>query len=156
MSVDVTVVGGGPVGVTTALLLAHRGFDVRVLERSVEVYDLPRAIVMDDEIQRVFQGVGLAEGLSEITTPLAGAEFVDTAGERIIGVDLPADGNYPLGHAPSVTYYQPELEAFLRAAAVDAGVDLRLGVEVTRVSQDDASVTASTASGDQSSRWLVA
>jgi 3-(3-hydroxy-phenyl)propionate hydroxylase len=156
MSVDVTVVGGGPVGVTTALLLAHRGFDVRVLELGTEVYDLPRAIVMDDEIQRVFQGIGLAEGLSEITTPLAGAEFVDTAGQRIIGVDLPADGDYPLGHAPSVTYYQPELEALLRAAAVDAGVDLRLGVEVMGVSQDDASVTATTTSGDQSSRWLVA
>ena len=50
---------GGPVGVTTALLLA--------------------------------------EGLSKITTPLAGVEFANTAGERIIGVDLPADGNYPLG-----------------------------------------------------------
>jgi len=156
MNADLTVVGGGPVGVTTALLLAHRGFDVRVLERATEVYDLPRAIVMDDEIQRVFQGVGLADGLREITTPLAGAEFVDTAGERIVGLELPADGAFPLGHHPSVTYYQPELEAFLRAAAVDAGVDLRLGVEVVGVSQGDESVTASTTSGDQSSHWLVA
>ena len=95
MSVDVTVVGGGPVGVTTALLLAHRGFDVRVLERSVEVYDLPRVIVMDDEIQRVFQGAGLAEGLSEITPPLAGAEFVDSACKRITGFDLPLARNHP-------------------------------------------------------------
>jgi len=156
VDVDVTVVGGGPVGVTTALLLAHRGFGVRVLERADEVYDLPRAIVMDDEIQRVFQGVGLAGGLRAITTPLAGAEFVDTAGERIIGFELPADADFPLGHHPSVTYYQPELEAFLRAAAIEAGVDLRLGADVTGVSQDDASVTASTTVGDHTSRWLVA
>lgn len=156
MSVDVTVVGGGPVGVTTGLLLAHRGFDVRVLERSTEVYDLPRAIVMDDEIQRVLQGVGLADGLRDITTPMVGAEFVDTAGERIIGVDLPTSGAFPLGHHPSVTYYQPELERFLRAAAMNAGVDLRLGVEVTGVSQGHESVTASTISGDHTSRWLVA
>jgi len=56
---DVVIVGGGPVGVMTAILLARRGFGVRVLEREPEVYDLPRAIVMDDEIQRVLQGAGL-------------------------------------------------------------------------------------------------
>ncbi len=67
---DVLVVGGGPVGVMTALLLARRGFAVRVLERDPEVYDLPRAIVMDDEIQRVFQNAGVIEGLRAITTPL--------------------------------------------------------------------------------------
>lgn len=156
MTADVTVVGGGPVGVTTAILLAHRGLGVRVLERSTEVYDLPRAIVMDDEIQRVFQSAGLTDGLQAITTPLAGAEFVDTDGERIIGVELPVDGAFPLGHHPSVTYCQPELEAFLRSAAIDAGVDLQLGVEVAAVSQDDALVTASTSSGDRTSRWLVA
>ncbi len=62
--VDVIVVGGGPVGVMTALLLAQRGFSVRVLERAPEVYDLPRAIVMDDEIQRVFQNAGLLDELA--------------------------------------------------------------------------------------------
>ncbi|MEZ5343477.1 MAG: FAD-dependent oxidoreductase, partial [Acidimicrobiales bacterium] len=156
MDVDTIVVGGGPVGVTTALLLARRGFEVRVLERSTEVYNLPRAIVMDDELQRVFQAVGLTEGLREITTPLVGAEFVDTAGQRIIGIELPPNAAFPLGHHPSVTYYQPELEAFLRSAAIDAGVDLRLGVDVTEVSQDEGSVLAMTASGDHSARWLVA
>ena len=89
--VDVIVVGGGPVGVTTALLLAQRGFSVRVLERAPEVYDLPRAIVMDDEIQRVFQDAGLGDELDAITTPLLGAEFVRPDGERIIGVELPLD-----------------------------------------------------------------
>ena len=156
VDVDVLVVGGGPVGITMALLLARRGFGVRVLERSREVYDLPRAIVMDDEIQRVFQGVGLSEQLREITTPLAGAEFVDSDGQRIVGVEMPQDGDFPLGHPLSVTYYQPELEAFLRSAALDAGVDLRLGVEVTEVSQDESSVTARTSTDRHVARWLVA
>ncbi len=154
--VDVLVVGGGPVGITMGLLLAQRGFSVRVLERATEVYDLPRAIVMDDEIQRVFQNAGLADGLRAITTPLAGAEFVRPDGERIIGIEMPADAEYPLGHPPSVTYYQPELEAFLRKAAVDAGVDVRLGVEVGSVEQSSVGVVAHTDDGDHRATWLVA
>lgn len=154
--VDVIVVGGGPVGVSAALLLAQRGFDVRVLERALEVYDLPRAIVMDDEIQRVFQDAGLAEELRAITTPLRGAEFVRPDGERIVGIELPSDAEYPLGHPPSVTYYQPELEAFLRRATLDAGVDLRLGVEVTSVEQTDDTVTVRSSDGTHEARWLVA
>jgi 3-(3-hydroxy-phenyl)propionate hydroxylase len=154
--VDVIVVGGGPVGVTTALLLAQRGFSVRVLERATEVYDLPRAIVMDDEIQRVFQDAGLLDGLRAITTPLRGAEFVRPDGERIIGAELPEDADWPLGLHPTVAYYQPELEAFLREAAVRNGIELRLGVEVSSVEQDADGVSVSTDAGAMTARWLVA
>ena len=153
---DVLVVGGGPVGVMTALLLARRGFEVRVLERDPEVYDLPRAIVMDDEIQRVFQGAGLIDGLRAITTPMRGAEFVRPDGERIIGFEIPPDATFALGHHPSVTYYQPELEAFLRREAIEAGVDLRLGVEITSVEQTAETVTARAADDNHTARWLVA
>lgn len=153
---DVLIIGGGPVGVMTAILLAGRGFAVRVIERDPEVYDLPRAIVMDDEIQRVFQGAGLIDGLRAITTPLLGAEFVTPRGERIVGIDIPADAEFALGHHPTVTYYQPELEAFLRGSAVDAGVDLRLGVTVTGVAQHADGVTAHSDAGPHHARWLVA
>ena len=154
--VDVLVVGGGPTGITTAALLAQRGMTVRVLERATEIYDLPRAIVMDDEIQRVIQGLGAIEGLRAITTPLAGAEFVDTAGSRIMGVEIDLEREYQHGHFPNVTYYQPQLEAFLRSVATNAGAELVLGVDVDAVAQDDEGVTVHTRAGEHRARWLVA
>ena len=155
-TVDVLVAGGGPTGITTAALLAQRGLSVRVLERASEIYDLPRAIVMDDEIQRIIQGLGVIDGFRQITTPLAGAEFVDAAGERIMGIEIDADRDWPTGHPPNVTYYQPELEAFLRDVATDAGAQLRLGVTVESVGQDGDGVTVHTDEGDHRARWLVA
>ena len=161
VDVDVVVVGGGPVGVTTAVLLAQRGFTVRVLERSTEVYDLPRAIGMDDEIQRVFQGAGLIDGLRAITTPMVGAEFVRPDGQRIVGVEMPPDANWPLGHHPTVAYYQPMFEAFLRDAALSVGVELLLGHDAGAVRQHADAVEISSTAADGAvtrhrSRWLVA
>ncbi len=140
---DLLVVGGGPVGVATALLAAHEGLRVVVVERSTGVHDLPRAIVMDDEDQRVLQRIGLADELRSILTPLRGAEFLGPDGVRVVGIDLPEDDpdglelDWPLGHWAAAAYHQPELETFLRRAAGAAGVEFRLGLEVVTVGQDD-------------------
>jgi 3-(3-hydroxy-phenyl)propionate hydroxylase len=143
-----------------ALLCAHRGMSVTVVEKAAEVYDLPRAIVMDDEIQRVFQGVGMMDRLAAITTPLKGAEFLAADGTRVIGLEIPAHVR-PNGHPLTVCYYQPELEALLRTAAVEAGVRLLLGHTVEQVDEERGGVTAGVVGPDGAvtmldARWLVA
>ena len=157
---DLVVVGGGPVGVAVGLFAAKRGLSAIVVERETEVYNLARAIGMDDEVQRIFQNYGLADEIRAITTPMLGAEFVKPDGERIIGVELPEDAVWPLGHHPTVAYYQPALEQMLRNAAEEAGVQLRLGAEVQSMSQRDGSVTTIIQSTDGHelplhSRWGV-
>ncbi|MGH1493980.1 MAG: FAD-dependent monooxygenase, partial [Acidimicrobiales bacterium] len=55
---DVLVVGCGPVGVMAALRCAQRGLRVIAVDRSTEVYPLPRALGMDDEIQELIERAG--------------------------------------------------------------------------------------------------
>ncbi|MGA1148758.1 MAG: FAD-dependent monooxygenase, partial [Ilumatobacteraceae bacterium] len=42
----VLIVGGGPVGLTTSIALSSVGVSNTVIEKSADVYGLPRAIVM--------------------------------------------------------------------------------------------------------------
>lgn len=156
MSAAIIVVGGGPVGVAMGLESARRGFEVTIVEKETAIHPLPRAIVMDDEIQRALTLAG-APGIGTVTSPLDGAEFIDTSGARIIGIDVPPGMVTGLGFPPVVRYYQPELEAFLRQRARAAGARLLLGEEVVSVSQSARGVSATLASGTElHAEWLVA
>ena len=74
---DVTLVGAGPVGSLLGILLRDYGLSVVLVEKDLVPYQLPRAIVMDDEIQRAIHLAGAGAGLAAVTSPVPGAEFVD-------------------------------------------------------------------------------
>ncbi|MHC5907806.1 bifunctional 3-(3-hydroxy-phenyl)propionate/3-hydroxycinnamic acid hydroxylase [Streptomyces sp. S6] len=60
---QVAVVGAGPVGATVANYLGLYGVRTLLIDRAEEIVDYPRAVGMDDECLRSFQGIGLAEDM---------------------------------------------------------------------------------------------
>ena len=52
---DVLIAGGGPTGLTLAILLARRGLTVIVAEKEPAPYPLPRAAHIDHEGMRILQ-----------------------------------------------------------------------------------------------------
>ncbi len=154
---DVLVVGCGPVGVTAALRCVQRGLSAIAVDRSTEIYPLPRALAMDEENQAMFERAGLLEAMHPHLASLPGAEFVDAEGVHVVGFELPDGTTGSLGHPPAVVFDQPGIERALRAGATDAGVELRLGHTVTAIEQDDDGVTATVDDGTTlRARWLVA
>ena len=128
--VDVTIVGCGPVGAVLGNLLGGMGLRVAIVERETEVYRLPRAVHFDGEVMRVFQSIGLAEAIAPCSAAITRMDFVDAAGERLMGYVAPPDVG-PSGWASDYMFHQPELERVLRAG-LDRypEVELRLGTEV--------------------------
>jgi 2-polyprenyl-6-methoxyphenol hydroxylase-like FAD-dependent oxidoreductase len=125
---QVAIIGGGPVGLTTSIALSERGVANHVLERHHDLFHLPRAIVMDAEIHRTLIALGLGEGLEPLLTPMTRADFVDGAGNELMGIDV---GQIKLLGVPIVScHYQPDLDQFLLNEARGRGADVRMGVAV--------------------------
>lgn len=157
---DVAVIGCGPVGATAANLLGKQGLSVVVLEKELDHYPLPRAVHLDHEMMRLFQSAGVIDRVE--------ADMVATDGHLHIGADhgviryMGTVGKpKPFGWSNDYFFYQPELEAHLRAAFVDNGrIDLRIGAAFTALEQDETGVTVRYArDGDDRqvrARWVIA
>ena len=134
---DVAIVGYGPVGAFTGLLLAEAGLRVAILERSRELFELPRAVGLDGESVRAFQRIGLGDAVDALLHRPRDPEevsFTDSRRRRLFGLEIP---QYGANGWRDVAYFdQPELEALLREqVARRDGIDVFLGREVVGLEQ---------------------
>ena len=130
---DVAIVGLGPVGATAALLLAEQGLQVTVFESAREIYPLPRAVNLDGEIIRAFQGIGrgdAVQALMQALRPDERAGFADADRQWMFGQTHRAFG--PNGWQTTNMFDQPELEQYLRDEIEQHDrIRVHLGTEVT-------------------------
>lgn len=157
---DVLVVGCGPVGATVAALLGNAGLSTIVIDRDLEPYPLPRAVVFDDDALRVWRTVpGLERRLAEGT--ISGGLVSYTGMDRRPFMAGDSSLAKTVSGAPMMgLFHQPTLEAELRRTlARMQTVDVRLGHSLVSFEQDPDGVTATVSGpgGDHSVRsgWLL-
>lgn len=139
---DVIVVGYGPTGATAANLLGQLGLSTLVIERDLDVFPRQRAMAVDQDALRVWEGLGLLPAMAEGLHSDVRVHFC-RRGRRILSFDgRPGDGQ---GHPGTSFFHQPTLEGALRAgaSALDS-VTVRVGEAVTALSQDDQGVSITT------------
>lgn len=156
---DVLIVGGGPTGITLAVLLGQSGISVVVVEKAVAIYPLPRAAHIDHETMRVFQQVGIADRLMATCRHTDRYDFLNAKGKvllRFEGSNAIGSGGWPAANM----IHQPSLEAALRDR-LDAfpNVELRCSTELVhyRDAGDAVEATIADASGRHQvrARFLV-
>src|SRR4029077_679140 len=127
----VIIVGAGPAGCTAALLLAESGIPVTLLERYRQPHPLPRAVHLDDEVTRVLNRIGVAEGFLARSRPGSGLPLLD-ARHRVMAEfsrdQQPSQHGFPQANM----FHQPDLEELLLARVGQHPlISLRRGAEVT-------------------------
>ncbi|MBA4354062.1 MAG: monooxygenase, partial [Novosphingobium sp.] len=157
---DVAVIGCGPVGAIAANLLGKQGLSVLVLEKELDHYPLPRAVHLDHEMMRLFQTAGVIDRVAP--------DMVATDGHLHVGADhgviryMGTVGKpKPFGWSNDYFFYQPELEAHLRAAFADNGaVTLLRGAEFSSLEQHENHVAVEYRAHGETcrtqARWVIA
>jgi putative polyketide hydroxylase len=145
---QVLIVGGGIVGLSTALFLSWRGISSKLIERHAGTAIHPRIPALAQPTMEIFRSVGIEEAIHQVEAPfsmsgnlllvesLVGQEF-DVL-QQDVEVFFKGDSSPALGSQVA----QDLLEPILRAQAERLGGDLRFGTELVAFEQDAEGITA--------------
>lgn len=137
--IPVVIVGAGPTGLTTGLLLAEYGVASIILDRNAAPMDIPRAIVLDDEGARTLQVFGADKTYVADTIEGEGAIYVDDAGKVFAKV---GSGPETYGFAKRHFINQPEMEYALHdRLKVSDLCEARFLSDVSGLTQDADGIT---------------
>ncbi|MFB9568826.1 FAD-dependent oxidoreductase [Saccharopolyspora hordei] len=146
---QVLVVGGGLVGLTTALVLRHHGVDVTLVEKRATTSPQPKARRLHMRSMEVFRELGLAAAVREAARDLAEHDHMATGRTLADARQLPlwqptGPGEQPVEASPELPCLvaQDVLEPVLRRAAEDAGARVLFSTELTSFAQDADGVLA--------------
>ncbi|MYQ43971.1 NAD(P)-binding protein [Streptomyces sp. SID4985] len=172
-SVDVTVVGAGPVGLVLAAELALAGATVRVLERREKPDEALKAQSINVPTAEALDRRGLLPAARRIQREVLArmGSYADVAGERrpearftghFAGMVLDpslvdwSDPDLAAHTAADVRMVpQRELESLLTEHVTRLGVPVRRGVEVTALEDTGDGVLVGTNAGTWRTGWLV-
>ncbi len=152
---QVLVIGGGPVGLTTALGLARSGVEVTVVERETAIGTSPRAMAHMYPTVEGFDRLGVREDIE------ARALLVKTfcwlvweTGERIEMANGLPEGTAPFPYNLALGQDQIS-EVFLDHLSREPSAEVRSGTTLVALEQDATGVTA-TLRSDEGEQTLVA
>ncbi len=142
-SMRCVIVGGGPTGLTAAMLLARQGTPCIILERARIRQSIPRATAIDDECLRTWQACGILESIrGHWASGEDGSEvcaYLDDAGRTMLAL---TQGVSDLGHPGGAVIHEAALvDALADAAARHPLITIEEGAAVASLTQDDAGAT---------------
>lgn len=139
MDTDVIIAGAGPTGVMLAAELRLHGVRALVLDKAHEPTQVVRSLGLHARTVEVLDQRGLLEAFLEHGTryPLGG----------FAGIHTPAPAGLDTAHPYLLGVHQPVTDRLLTERALALGAELRRGVELVDVAQDDVGVTATLADG---------
>ena len=128
---DVIVVGAGPAGAASAILLAERGWSVTLLDKAA----FPRPKIcgeyLSPESARILDRLGVLKAVDEAgALPLRGMKIVAPDGTVIIG-SYPTTGPWPSHRDYALAIVRERLDQILVARARSLPVDVRERHRVT-------------------------
>lgn len=135
---DVLIAGYSMLGNVAALILAHHGMRVAVVEKK-ELSDilLAKSARIDDEVMLIFEQLGLAKNLEKVLYPLKGTQIIDKKERVLLELNQSSSSDF----APLYGFYQPDVQRILQnKAAQHPNIHIFAGYEVETFEQDEQQV----------------
>ena len=146
VEIPVLVVGGGPVGLSTAIGLRHFGIDCLLVERHPSTSLFPKGRAISTRSMEIFRQWGIEDAVTAVGLPRDESLFI-YLGDTLRAPEFHRFGAKDIGfsdHSPTAPLIcsQDVLEPVLRERATVRGADVRFGHRLVGFTQDEGGVSA--------------
>jgi 2-polyprenyl-6-methoxyphenol hydroxylase-like FAD-dependent oxidoreductase len=144
----VLIVGGSLVGLSASLFLRHHNVQHLLIDKHRGSAAHPRAMGFTETTMEHYRACGIADRIPQVDPSVrlrrvqVESLFGDWVAETAWTPGEPADRSPALSPCRGAAIAQDKLEPILRDAAMEAGAEMSLGVELIALTQDEARVTA--------------
>lgn len=147
-SADVVVVGAGPAGAATAILLAEEGHDVVLLDRARFPRDRVCGEYLSPEGSRILDRLGVLKAVEDAgARPLRGMRIHAPDGTTLVG-DYPTGGRYRGYRDHALAVQRATFDAALLSRARTLPLTVREGFRVTDIMLEGHRVVGVEGTGD--------
>jgi putative polyketide hydroxylase len=156
---QVLVVGAGAGGLSASTLLAHHGIESLLVDRRREIFVYPKARNLTFRSLEILRGVGLGPAVNASADHISNVVSKHTLSDAEVTPVWGADF-FPSAEAVSPEPFgkycpQSKLEPILLAESRRLGCDVRYGVELVSLRQDNAGVVATIKTLDSGTSQVV-
>jgi 2-polyprenyl-6-methoxyphenol hydroxylase-like FAD-dependent oxidoreductase len=148
----ILVIGGGIGGLTSAIALRARGFDVDLIERDPDWSVYGVGIIQQSNVIRAMAELGLLDEYLSAGCGFDTVEIYIPTGQRVASVPSP---QLVPGKPANVGIARPALQKVLADRARSAGAQIRLGVTAEALDEDESGVAARFSDGSSGRYDLV-
>ncbi len=85
---DITIIGAGIGGLTTAIALQQKGFKVSVFEQSEELKEVGAGIILANNAMQVYEKLGLREAIEKAGNPISTMNLTDADLQPLSHMDM--------------------------------------------------------------------
>ena len=146
---DILIVGAGPTGLTTAIELARRNINLRIIERRTQPSTRSKALVVHARTLEFMDILGVADEMVRRGYTSPGIDFSSNAEKPLRANMYGLDTRFPF----ILVLPQAETEAILEARLNDFGVQVERGCSLTDFKETEDGVTCTVKSSQD--EWEI-
>ena len=124
---QVLIAGGGIGGLAAALACAQFRLPVTLMERSAQLSEVGAGVQIGPNVTRILQSWGLGKALAQVATFPHQLQARDAQTGQVLGTLRLGERATTRYGAPYACIHRADLQSVLHHAALDVGVDIRLG-----------------------------
>jgi len=130
---DIAILGGGVAGVSSAIALKLKGFDVTIYERHQSETNIGAGIVIWPNATYILEQLGVLDEIKKLSGYPSSMQRLSNTGEHLGSIDI-EQINILMGY-PSLSILRYDFQRILLSKLKELGVTIKYGYEITKINE---------------------